>query len=323
VACIWKFSTRNFNGKSYIKPIQILPGHALTNWAYSDYRKLTFYFYAEKYINFNEIVCDLFKVWKTRIWMASVNPETYAAPPGAKEGRDERRMRREIRESHDRGEGSELHPVSDRLNRSAALHTRGSTDQDGNIRYSIPELLQMAGMSANPAHSHQLPPLPFGVQMLSSTSPPSLPTTGSHGVMTMSSPSLRTVASSAMSDLSSSANLGYNPNMTMQQGYNGHNSAGYQQVEYGGPYAGQSGYGAPNVGHYGGHFGGNHHLGGPAQQQQQQQQQVLFNGLRLDPRMQHPSNASAQMHRQRKSACNGCVVATANDYAPRIRTTLL
>lgn len=43
----------------------------------SDYRKLTFFYYAEEYINFNELVTDLFKVYKTRIWMSAINPASY------------------------------------------------------------------------------------------------------------------------------------------------------------------------------------------------------------------------------------------------------
>jgi hypothetical protein len=43
----------------------------------SDYRKLTFYYYAEEFINFDALVTDLFKVYKTRIWMAAIRPSTY------------------------------------------------------------------------------------------------------------------------------------------------------------------------------------------------------------------------------------------------------
>jgi hypothetical protein len=50
-----------------------------------DQRKLTFYYFAETYVNFNELVTDLFKIFKTRIWMSAVNPASFAsaAPPGA------------------------------------------------------------------------------------------------------------------------------------------------------------------------------------------------------------------------------------------------
>ena len=44
----------------------------------SDYRKLTFFYYAEEYINFNDLVTDLFKVYKTRIWMSAINPASYS-----------------------------------------------------------------------------------------------------------------------------------------------------------------------------------------------------------------------------------------------------
>ncbi|CAG8434724.1 7805_t:CDS:2 [Diversispora eburnea] len=39
-----------------------------------DRRKLTFYFIAERRIDFRELVRDLFKIYKTRIWMCAVNP---------------------------------------------------------------------------------------------------------------------------------------------------------------------------------------------------------------------------------------------------------
>ena len=53
-----------------------------------DYKKLTFYFYAEQYVNFNDLVSDLFKVWKLRIWLSAVNPNSYPPPPaGGRRGR--------------------------------------------------------------------------------------------------------------------------------------------------------------------------------------------------------------------------------------------
>ncbi|KAI8049769.1 PSP1 C-terminal conserved region-domain-containing protein [Syncephalis plumigaleata] len=39
-----------------------------------DRRKLTFYFVADRRIDFRELVRDLFKNYKTRIWMCAVNP---------------------------------------------------------------------------------------------------------------------------------------------------------------------------------------------------------------------------------------------------------
>ncbi|KAF9180758.1 hypothetical protein BGZ50_006013 [Haplosporangium sp. Z 11] len=44
-----------------------------------DRRKLTFYFQAEHRIDFRELVRDLFKIYKTRIWMYSVNPSTVSS----------------------------------------------------------------------------------------------------------------------------------------------------------------------------------------------------------------------------------------------------
>ncbi|KAI9891573.1 MAG: hypothetical protein M1814_002696 [Vezdaea aestivalis] len=45
-----------------------------------DWKKLTFFYYADAYINFNTLVTDLFKVYKTRIWMSAVNPASFANP---------------------------------------------------------------------------------------------------------------------------------------------------------------------------------------------------------------------------------------------------
>jgi hypothetical protein len=41
---------------------------------------LTFYYFADAYINFNSLVTDLFKIYKTRIWMSAINPASFASP---------------------------------------------------------------------------------------------------------------------------------------------------------------------------------------------------------------------------------------------------
>jgi len=45
-----------------------------------DWKKLTFFYFADAYINFNSLVTDLFKVYKTRIWMSAINPASFASP---------------------------------------------------------------------------------------------------------------------------------------------------------------------------------------------------------------------------------------------------
>lgn len=48
-----------------------------------DWKKLTFYYFADSYINFNSLVTDLFKIYKTRIWMSAINPASFVTPsPG-------------------------------------------------------------------------------------------------------------------------------------------------------------------------------------------------------------------------------------------------
>lgn len=51
-----------------------------TNVHRRDWKKLTFYYFADSYINFNSLVTDLFKIYKTRIWMSAINPASFASP---------------------------------------------------------------------------------------------------------------------------------------------------------------------------------------------------------------------------------------------------
>ena len=44
-----------------------------------DWKKLTFYYFADAYINFNTLVTDLFKIYKTRIWMSAINPASFVS----------------------------------------------------------------------------------------------------------------------------------------------------------------------------------------------------------------------------------------------------
>ncbi|PSK54761.1 hypothetical protein B9Z65_3850 [Elsinoe australis] len=47
----------------------------------TDWKKLTFFYYANSYVNFNALVTDLFKIYKTRIWMSAVNPASLNTGP--------------------------------------------------------------------------------------------------------------------------------------------------------------------------------------------------------------------------------------------------
>ena len=50
------------------------------NRLYRDWKKLTFYYFADIYVNFNPLVTDLFKIYKTRIWMSAINPASFVTP---------------------------------------------------------------------------------------------------------------------------------------------------------------------------------------------------------------------------------------------------
>ncbi|KAK6500866.1 hypothetical protein TWF506_003627 [Arthrobotrys conoides] len=58
-------------------PMEILDAEFQMDW-----KKLTFYYYADTYINFNSLVTDLFKIYKTRIWMSAMNPASFAHANG-------------------------------------------------------------------------------------------------------------------------------------------------------------------------------------------------------------------------------------------------
>jgi hypothetical protein len=49
---------------------------------FSDHHKLTYFYFAETYVNFNDLVTDLFKQYKVRIWMSAVNPASVVNPAG-------------------------------------------------------------------------------------------------------------------------------------------------------------------------------------------------------------------------------------------------
>ncbi|KAH6863094.1 hypothetical protein B0T12DRAFT_343466 [Alternaria alternata] len=59
-----------------------LPMEILDAEYQADYHKLTYFYYAESYVNFNELVTDLFKQYKVRIWMSAVNPASVINPAG-------------------------------------------------------------------------------------------------------------------------------------------------------------------------------------------------------------------------------------------------
>lgn len=56
--------------------------HGLGLMPFRDWKKLTFYYFADEYINFNSLVTDLFKIYKTRIWMSAINPASFQTPAG-------------------------------------------------------------------------------------------------------------------------------------------------------------------------------------------------------------------------------------------------
>jgi hypothetical protein len=49
-----------------------------TNTHPRDWQKLIFYYYADHYVNFKDLVNDLYKLYKVRLWMSAVNPASFS-----------------------------------------------------------------------------------------------------------------------------------------------------------------------------------------------------------------------------------------------------
>jgi len=73
-----------------------------------DRRKLTFYFVADRRIDFRELVRELFKIYKTRIWMCAVNPAAATGPVPSSAPKTSKEGMPAIGE----GEGEEDHEAS-------------------------------------------------------------------------------------------------------------------------------------------------------------------------------------------------------------------
>ncbi|KAJ9495146.1 hypothetical protein H2202_009396 [Exophiala xenobiotica] len=87
-----------------------------------DSKKLTFYYFADSYINFNNLVTDLFKVYKTRIWMSAINPASFQTPTAslgltpaynAAPGDERHRRRQQPQSTHDLGPQPVTTPFGD------------------------------------------------------------------------------------------------------------------------------------------------------------------------------------------------------------------
>lgn len=68
------------SSKCECSPIVLILTNGLILTCHRDWKKLTFYYFADAYINFNSLVTDLFKIYKTRIWMSAINPASFASP---------------------------------------------------------------------------------------------------------------------------------------------------------------------------------------------------------------------------------------------------
>lgn len=75
----WRFWT--LSSKCAILVPKDQSDEPLANYSDRDWKKLTFYYFADNYINFNSLVTDLFKMYKTRIWMSAINPASFVSPP--------------------------------------------------------------------------------------------------------------------------------------------------------------------------------------------------------------------------------------------------
>lgn len=45
---------------------------------FRDFQKLIFYYYADHYINFKDLITELYRIYKTRIWLSAINPASFS-----------------------------------------------------------------------------------------------------------------------------------------------------------------------------------------------------------------------------------------------------
>lgn len=50
----------------------------VTDSHHRDFQKLIFYYYADHYINFKDLITELYRIYKTRIWLSAVNPASFS-----------------------------------------------------------------------------------------------------------------------------------------------------------------------------------------------------------------------------------------------------
>lgn len=120
-----------------------------------DWKKLTFYYFADSYINFNSLVTDLFKIYKTRIWMSAINPASFVTsgaglpPPGAnalsyaQESPTDRRHPHDPRAYH----LAQAQPVSGNIRDSLDPHREAAANSMGAVRSAYMDPYQSFGQS--------------------------------------------------------------------------------------------------------------------------------------------------------------------------------
>ena len=50
----------------------------VSNIDFRDFQKLIFYYYADHYINFKDLITELYRIYKTRIWLSAINPASFS-----------------------------------------------------------------------------------------------------------------------------------------------------------------------------------------------------------------------------------------------------
>lgn len=68
----------SFSGKSRVPNSHVAIFRVLIRSFSRDWQKLIFYYYADHYVNFKDLVNDLYKLYKVRLWMSAVNPASFS-----------------------------------------------------------------------------------------------------------------------------------------------------------------------------------------------------------------------------------------------------
>ncbi|KAH8730847.1 hypothetical protein GQ44DRAFT_606062 [Phaeosphaeriaceae sp. PMI808] len=157
----------------------------------ADYHKLTYFYYAETYVNFNDLVTDLFKQYKVRIWMSAVNPASVVNPAGGMQVQPPSAVGpgAVVRPSAGNGNlavgpgfGTNTHRANGQYGKPCRQQAPAGNYDDGYnaFSYQIPNYTPQAAFNMPPwTHGQQLPQQMYGAFPMQTSGYPNATASGS------------------------------------------------------------------------------------------------------------------------------------------------